>query len=181
MKEKLQQITRAILYLCKRVIALARETHSSLQIASFLACMGILFLVFIYVVALPNRTHAILFFQNAHNSSMIAETRYIPVVKGKDARLSMYVSEVLLGPMNPNAKPLYNIGTHVNRCFIRKNAAYIDVSVDGAYPENGVTDSKTALEIFKKSVCTNFRNIDKIYMYFDGIAVYSESLIADAK
>jgi hypothetical protein len=35
-------------------------------------------------------------------------------------------------------------------------------------------------EIFKKNVCTNFRNVDKIHLYVEGIEVYSQNPFENA-
>mgnify|MGYP001809828910 CR=1 FL=1 len=91
------------------------------------------------------------------------------------------VCMLLLGSMQPEYAPLFNTGVRLERCFSRKGSAYIELSSETLLPESGVTDSSKAFEIFKKNVCTNFRNVDKIYMYIDGIEVYSENPYAGAE
>ena len=97
-----------------------------------------------------------------------------------DARLNLYVSELLLGPMDPGYIPLYNHGGHLSRCFMRGKDAYIDLSAEALLPGIAVLPTDAASEVFKKNVFTNFRNLDKIYLYIDGIEVYSENPYAGA-
>lgn len=157
-----------------------RNTHPVVQIGAFGVCMAVLLLVSIGSFAGPPVRHSVFFFQNAKNGAISTEVRYIPRVHGRDARLSCYVSELLLGSMQPDFIPLFNPGVRLNRCFARGHDAYIDLSSEALLPAAGVTESKKALALFKKNVCTNFRNVDKIYMYIDGIEVYSENPYAGA-
>jgi hypothetical protein len=92
-----------------------------------------------------------------------------------------FLSELLLGPMHPEYLPLYSRETQVRSAFIRKHIAYIDISADALSPVKTIVSQEKAYELFKKNVCTNYRNIDKIYLYIDGIEVYPETPIASAK
>ena len=158
-----------------------RNTHPVVQIGAFGVCMAVLLLVSIGSFAGPPVRHSVFFFQNAKNGAISTEVRYIPRVHGRDARLSCYVSELLLGSMQPDFIPLFNPGVRLNRCFARGHDAYIDLSSEALLPAAGVTESKKAIALFKKNVCTNFRNIDKMYLYIDGIEVYSRNPFADVQ
>ncbi|HPS44127.1 MAG TPA: GerMN domain-containing protein [Treponemataceae bacterium] len=158
-----------------------RNTHPAVQLGAFGVCMAALLLVSIGSFAGPPVRRSVFFFQNAKNGGVSTEVRYIPRVHGRDARLSCYVSELLLGSMQPDFIPLFNPGVRLVRCFARGHDAYIDLSSEALLPAAGVTESKKAIALFKKNVCTNFRNVDKIYVYIDGIEVYSENPYANAK
>jgi hypothetical protein len=164
----------------EKVAVKIRNTHPVVQITAFGVCMLVLILVSFTAVAGPPVRRSVFFFENAKNGKIRTEVRYIPRVHGYDAKLSLFVSELLLGSMQPEYAPLFNTGVRLERCFSRKGSAYSELSSEALLPEFGVTDSSKAFEIFKKNVCTNFRNVDKIYMYIDGIEVYSENPYAGA-
>jgi len=180
MNAKIQKIFDIIRTFLKNTGDKIQDTHPFIQILSFLVCMGIIGILLFGVLFDHGTRRSVFFFPNIRTESLNTEIRYLPVVRGKDASLELYVSELLLGSVNSNRKPLFNHGTTVLSCFIRKNMAYIDLSAEATVPERGTTASITACEIFKKNVCTNFRYIDKIYLYFDGIEVYSDNPDADA-
>ena len=180
MNAKIQKIFDLIRTFLKNTGDKIQDTHPFIQIVSFLVCVGIMGILFFTVLFNHGTRRSVFFFPNSMTNALCSEIRYLPVVHGKDATLELYVSEVLLGSADPDRKPLFNHGTTVLSCFIRKNMAYIDLSAEATVPERGTTASITACEIFKKNVCTNFRYIDKIYLYFDGIEVYSDNPDADA-
>jgi hypothetical protein len=180
MNAKIKKIIDIIRTFLKNTGDKIQDTHPFIQIVSFLVCVGIIGILFFTVIFSHGTRRSVFFFPNSRTEVIATEIRYLPVVRGKDATLQLYVSEVLLGSANPDRKPLFNRGTTVLSCFIRKNTAYIDLSSEAAYPESGITSSIVATEIFKKNVCTNFRYIDKIYLYFEGIEVYRDNLVADA-
>jgi hypothetical protein len=157
-----------------------QSTHPIAQITSFLICLGIFVFLFFSIIIGSDTRRSVFFFPDMKKGRVRTEIRYLPDKNKMDERLSLYVSELLLGPITPNLRPLYNKGTVVINCFVRKNVAYIDLSSAALLPQSSITSSDIAYKLFKKNVCTNFRNIDKIYMYFDGIEVYRESLIADS-
>ncbi len=158
-----------------------RNTHPAVQIGAFAVCMTVLIFLFFASFANPPVRRSVFFFENAKNGAIGTEVRYIPRVHGRDARLSCFVSELLLGSMQPDFKPLFNSGVKLERCFARGHDAYIDLSSEALLPSTGITESRKSIELFKKNVCTNFRNVDKIYVYIDGIEVYSENPYAGAK
>ena len=180
MNAKIKKIIDIIRTFLKNTGDKIQDTHPFIQIVSFLVCAGIVCILFFAVIFDHGERRSVFFFPNVKAESLCTEIRYLPVVRGKDATLELYVSEVLLGSVNPDRKLLFNRETTVLTCFVRKNTAYIDLSADAAYPEGGITASITACKIFKKNVCTNFRYIDKIYLYFEGKEVYRDNLVADA-
>jgi len=180
MNAKIQKIIDIIRTFLKNTGDKIQDTHPFIQIVSFLVCAGIVCILFFTVIFNHGTRRSVFFYPDSRTNALCTEIRYLPVVHGKDASLELYVSEVLLGSADPDRKLLFNRDTTVLSCFIRKNTAYIDLSAAAAYPEGGITASINATEIFKKNVCTNFRYVDKIYLYFEGIEVYKDNLVADA-
>ncbi len=157
-----------------------RNTHPVVQICAFLVCMAVLLFLAVSSFAGPPVRRSVLFFEDAKNGAVRTEIRYIPRVHGRDARLGRYVGELLLGSMHPDYAPIFNPGVRLERCFARGNEAYVELSSEALVPGPGVTESGKAVELFKKNVCTNFRNVDRIYLYVGGTEVYSENPYADA-
>ncbi len=107
-------------------------------------------------------------------SSVVPEIRYIESPGDCSERLSAYVSEILLGSTIHTALPVFPPECRLSECFVRGEEAFIDIAL--VSPADVLTDTffSNKCELFKKNICTNFRNIDTIHLYFDGIEVYSE-------
>jgi hypothetical protein len=150
-----------------------QATHPFAQIVSFCVCAGLLMLILVSTLFHPWTDRSLFYFPEATQKGISAEIRYIPHASGADARLEQYVSELLLGPGTPGVLPLYSRNTFVRDAYVRKGAAYIDLSADALSPVSTPVPQEKAYALFKKNVCTNFRNVDKIYLYIDGIEVYS--------
>jgi hypothetical protein len=178
--EKIRIISDIVWEFLKNTGEKIQDTHPVVQIASFLVCLGILFVLFLSIIFTPHMRRSVFYFQDAENGKIRSEIRYLPNVKGKDGKITLFASEALLGPETPLLKPLFNPGTKIVDCFVRKGSAYINLSSAALLPGTGVTDSRTASTLFKKNVCTNFGSVDKIYLYVDGIEVYGENPYADA-
>ncbi len=101
----------------------------------------------------------------------VPEIRYLDISAGGEP-LSVYLSEYLLGSSEPGRASPFASRCTVARCFVRGNAAYIDLSPSDS--GETVTDPAFAYRcrLLEKNICTNFENIDIIFLYFDGIEVY---------
>lgn len=167
--------------LLRKIAEIIRSTHSTSQIVAASVCFGLLLLLLGSFIFIAPKERAIFFFPEAKNGKISTEVRYVPSVRGTDARLNLYVAELLLGPMHPEFLPLYSRETQVRSAFVRKHVAYIDISAAALSPVATAVSPEKAYVLFKKNVCTNYRNIDKIYLYIDGIEVYPETPSVDAE
>lgn len=158
-----------------------QNTHTILQITAFSICAGIIFFVFISLFFRPAMRRSIFFFPENLTGKIRSEIRYLPKTRTLDDRFSLYVNELLLGPTVPEFKPLYNINVRVLRSFIRNSTSYIDLSPLALEIGTEGIPSFEAFSLFKKNVFTNFRNVDNIYMYINGLEVYSGNTGADAE
>ena len=93
--------------------------------------------------------------------------------EGRDP-LAAFLSDLLLGSLGREHIQPFASKCSLGRCFVGGSAAYIDISA--ADFDKAVSDPLFAYkcELFKKNVFTNFKNIDTIYLYFDGVEVYAE-------
>jgi len=122
----------------------------------------------------PSLRRTLFYFTETATGKTRMEVRYLPKVRGTDARLALFAGELALGPLNPGYTPLFGKEVRVLRGFVRNQAAYVDLSVEALESGPGAVWTREAQELFKKNVFTNFGNVDKIYLYMDGIEVYGE-------
>jgi hypothetical protein len=163
------------------VVDKARSTHSDRQLISLAICLGIVLLSLVAVLVRPNSVRSVFFFPDSVKQRVGVDVRYLPPVRGRDARLGQFVDELLLGASVPGLDPLFARGTVRKAAFIRGSTAYIDLSVEALSPNRDGVTNERAVSLFKKNVCTNFRNVDTILVYIDGIEAYSKNPLIDAK
>lgn len=150
------------------------SAHRGIQRIALGVCVLIFLTFFISFLVHSGQVRRVYYFPDAQSGKPRAEARYLPRQRGVEASLVVYVRELILGPMNPNAHALFNRGTHLSSCFLRDGAVYADLSAEALFPEKGVAEIREAVFFLKKNVCTNFRNVDKIYLYIDGEEVYRD-------
>jgi hypothetical protein len=180
MNAKIRALSDTVVAFLKSAGEKIRTTHPFLQIASFLACASIVFLLLLSVIVSPRMQRSVFFFPEDGSASDILEVRYIPRAKTREARLERYVSELLLGPITPGVQALFAKNTELVDCLVRGDTAYINLSPDALELAPGLPGYRRAADLFEKNVCTNFRSVGRIYLYFDGIEVYSDQPYVDA-
>lgn len=180
MNAKIKALVGAVASFLKSTGEKIQNTHPFLQILSFLACAAIVCVLVLSILFVPRTQRSVFFFPDAKDSSPVLEVRYLPRAKTNEARVRRYVSELLLGPITPGVSPVFPKKTAIVDCLVRDDAAYINLSPEVLEGGSGMSDYRATTELFKKNVCTNFRSIDRIYLYFDGIEVYSEQPYVDA-
>ena len=181
MKKIPMQIAKTIIAFLKNSGEKIQNTHPAIQIGSFLVCAALLAVVFITLLFRPASTRAVFFFPETGTAKVRTEIRYLPAEHGLDSRIALYVGELLLGPMNHGYTALYDTDSRIVRCFTGNKALYVDISSEALESGTGSVPPDTAFSLFKKNVFTNFRNLDKIYLYINGIEVYSSNTYADAE
>jgi hypothetical protein len=93
--------------------------------------------------------------------------------RGLDARVRRYVEEVLLGPMSHGAAGFFPTGT-VQSCIVSGETAFIGlpsqaVLAGTSSAEGGYTiDSMRAVDMLKKDIGWNFRQLKNIEIFIDG-------------
>lgn len=103
-----------------------------------------------------------------------AEIRRLDAPAAETEAAAAFLEEYLLGSAEPGRLPPFPQSCFLKRCFVRGGKAFVDLSP--SVPETTLTDPFFAArcELLKKNICTNFKNIDTIVLYFDGIEVYGE-------
>ncbi len=119
----------------------------------------------------PQQQRALLYFQ-WHNGEFGIEERYIPELPEQDFAVSL-VRELLLGPMQHAFLHLTDPEICPRSCFVRNRALYVDLPVQVLAPQTATPDFYTVYTLLQKNIMTNCKNIDRIYMYIDGIPAYT--------
>lgn len=148
-----------------------------------IAALGVLviLLVVLLFVSKPAKQKFVFFFPEKDSHSVICtETRYLPVYKDQNIAFSSFISELLLGPFSTGYSPLFNLDSRLSQAFISNKSVYVNIITETIEPNQGIAGYETSWELFKKNVCTNYRSIDKIYLYINGVEVYSENPVIDA-
>ncbi len=125
--------------------------------------------------ATSNNTYrAFLFYPNRQKNMLIAEKRDIIRKFSEKDRIKNTVEELLLGPINPdvqniipNSAKLLNVivsGNTVKLNFNRETVMDIDTSRE----KKPSLYYELVLDSIVDSICIQFRNIKKVYFYFDG-------------
>jgi len=150
-----------------------RETHPIIQAVAFAMCLGLFAILGISTISSSSVKRIVFYFPSASAPAKVrTEVRYIPLAGNQDEALTLLVSEMLLGPVDPETIPLFPTNTRILRCFIRGNEAYIDLSASAEDYLGAGLDPAKSFTLFKKNVFTNFRNVAKIYVYIEGEEVY---------
>ena len=109
---------------------------------------------------------------SASSDNPIKEVRYLAAEECDP--LAVFLSDLLLGSSGRERVQPFAAKCKLNRCFVRGSAAYIDISASDSDKTLGDPFFSDKCALFKKNVFTNFKNIDTIYLYFDGVEVYAK-------
>lgn len=119
---------------------------------------------------------------NPNASKLKAEVRYLASKENKEEKILAFIAEFLLGPINPDLSPVFNTTTLLDSCILRGKNLYVAISEKSNATFSNTFNYRFSYDLFKKNVCTNFKNIDKIYVYVDGIAVFEDkTLVSESK
>ncbi len=176
MKEIYEQVRSYVRTTGRRI----QETHPVIQGVAFLVVVVVLFVSFFSIITRSPQKRTVFFFPHSQKNGIRTEIRYLPEKGEQSERFTLFLNELLLGPIPPDLLPLYPTSTRPIRAFIRGSEAFVDLSPEAEdYLEIGVAPN-LAYEVFKKNVCTNFRNVAKINLYIGGKEVYGGSPEANA-
>ena len=133
-----------------------------------LISFAFVFSVFIWKINNNGTRRVVLFESKANPSELSYEVRFLRnSLTGDD--IKQYVDEILLGPISPQARLLFPLGTNVRSCFVSGKILYLDLSEEALQITSGeASNTVFALKILKKNLFTNFKNIDIINLFIMG-------------
>ena len=117
-------------------------------------------------------------FQSAATGKICMEARYLPrrPVQGK---VNCYVDELLLGPLTAEYRPLFTRGTRAQSCFVRDGILYVDLSDALISESDGASEIGQGMELFRKNILYNFKNINTIEVFVAGNHAYEKNAVED--
>lgn len=170
-----------ILHFLKDSGARIRTTHPVRQIVAFTLFVLLAASVFITTAAKPDRNRVLYYFPDTFTQKPLMEVRYLPRVKTVSERFSLYLDEMLLGPVHQDRLPLFGPSVKIQSAFIRGRDAYVNLSAQAVETGSESLEWTNVYQVFQKNVFTNFRNIARIYIYIDGQEVYPDEPLVDAR
>ncbi len=109
----------------------------------------------------------ILYFNSPNFDELCTETRFLSKNSYQEKEKA-FVEELLLGPVTNRYIPLFNKKTVCEFCFVREKTLYVGISKEALLVSKETAEIKRGIEVFKKNILKNFKNINTIEMYIDG-------------
>ena len=106
-------------------------------------------------------------FPSANNGKYIIESRRLTKQKNKD-NVNIYADEILLGSTLERTKLLFTSGTKLISCFQRGKVLYLNLSAKSLQMGEGVIELKEGVELLKKNIKRNFKDIDVVEVFING-------------
>lgn len=138
--------------------------------------IGVVVFLSLFVYFIQNdKDRYIVTFGHLNKEGLYQEMRFLPKVE-KEEQLSLFIDDILLGPVGDRYKLLFPRGTSVISMSLTDEKLYVNLSEEAlySYGDNSSSENKEGAEIFRKNVFRNFRNIDIINLYIDGRKMYAE-------
>ncbi|GMO37363.1 MAG: hypothetical protein Ta2F_13570 [Termitinemataceae bacterium] len=98
----------------------------------------------------------------------IVEERLLPRTDSKEAAISEYVEDLLLGPASLQEAPLINQGAVINLLMLREGVVFLDMSQEAAIPPAEGGDVLRNLEAVKYGIRRNFPYVKEVKIFIDG-------------
>jgi hypothetical protein len=137
--------------------------------------LGMLFAVslIVFLVVRSPFTEYLMYFPNSSEGGLAVEKQYLPTKYSLYDRISEYLNEIILGPVNLLSKPLLNAESRVQSIFLSKNNSELMVSftsnvmlnADGTKANAFGTETR---KVLVKDIKANFPGIQKIFLLIDG-------------
>ena len=131
----------------------------------------------LWIISFPGVRYVFMF-QSAATGKICMESRYLPrrPVQGK---VNCYVDELLLGPLTAEYRPLFTRGTRAQSCFVRDGILYVDLSDALISESDGASEIGQGMELFRKNILYNFKNINTIEVFVAGNHAYEKNAVED--
>ena len=155
--------------------AMKRKTTAFIAIVSASFVLSLV----LWMIRCPGIRYVFMF-QSAATGKICMESRYLPKdpVQG---RVNNYVDELLLGPLTAEYRPLFTRGTRAQSCFVRGGVLYVDLSDALIAEADGASEIRQGMELFRKNILYNFKNINTIEVFVAGNRAYEKKLGGDMR
>lgn len=96
--------------------------------------------------------------------------------QGRDVHVRQFVQELLLGPTTHGLRPLFQLGTSLESCFLQDKALFINLSQEALFPGETTSSTRDAVDLLILNVRKNFSWIESVEIYICSNKVY-ESVV----
>lgn len=121
----------------------------------------------------PSKKRYIFLFPSVGSDSNIIETRIISL-RNDQSPIQIYISELLLGPSINRAESLFGNDTKIVFCFVRDKTLFVNLTDGALFPPSEVSLNRS-IELFKKNIFKNFKDIKTVTLFIDGNSVEKEA------
>ena len=133
----------------------------------FCACSLIFLLsLFFWILNFPGIRRSFVY-KSSNSDVLKIENRFESIfpVSGK---INNYIDELLTGPISEHCCPVFAKGTRLKNCYLRDSKLYVNLSADVLKADAYNTDFREQIDLLKKNIFNNFKNIKEIEVFFYG-------------
>ena len=174
--------TRDNIFAFFRAVALLRFPVSKRQLLLIiLAVLAAVVLIEFFVLGLARRTFV---FYTGNERTVTVEDRMLRVSRrspvhssSREVNITRYVEEALLGPVSPDALPLFPAETRLLSLLYRNGVVYADFSKAAVLPPEASSgrDVLDSLGILHSGIRRNFPFVRNVRFFIDGKAAYVDN------
>lgn len=111
----------------------------------------------------------VFFFPRSGVERVLGEARRLPVRRGLEANVELYLAEALLGPTKPLLRRVVARGTRLISVVVRQHTVYANLSSDLIRGEEGSRLSlEQSLQVLANGVYFNFPRVRQVYFFVEG-------------
>ncbi len=137
---------------------------------------GLLILIaLIEALASSSRRQTFLFFA-VRDRKPTVEERLVSQVGSLETRIGRYVEETLLGPSSVENYPLFSRDTQVVSLLVRKDIAYVDLSVDGVFTPDPAVDLRSSVAVLRQGILRNFPFLQDARIFIAGKEPFTKKI-----
>jgi hypothetical protein len=143
--------------------------------SSVLAFALVLSLTLYYLLP-GSLARVVLRFPEEITAKIVPEVRYLPFNWDQEHNVAMLVDEVLLGPARHDHQRLFSRQAAPRSVLVRDRVIYVDLKKASFIPDPDVLYSpETSLDVLKKTLLDNFRDLSSVYVSVDGQALIDKN------
>ena len=147
-----------------------------LQAVGLIALVVGIIAVSVFLFSTENRgNRRVLYFESMDGTGQYMESRRIMEYssrQGRDVHVRQFVQELLLGPATHGLRPLFQLGTSLESCFLQDKALFINLSQEALFPGETTSSTRDAVDLLILNVRKNFSWIESVEIYICSNKVY---------
>lgn len=147
-----------------------------LQAVGLIALVVGILVVSVFMFSTENRGHRrVLYFESIDGSGQYMESRRIMEYssqQGRDIHVRQFVQELLLGPTTHGLRPLFQLGTRLESCFLQDTALFINLSQEALFSGETTSSTEDAVGLLILNIRKNFSWIESVEIYICSNKVY---------